>query len=106
MKELKLVKGEVTYKVDIATLVSTTLNDEEIEEILSDIAMERVSMCDMTDNIDILEDDIKIKLLDRECEEYQDQYLCESEIKELLEKSYERKEEVIEILPGQIGFDI
>ncbi|WP_415347847.1 hypothetical protein, partial [Clostridium perfringens] len=85
MKELKLVKGEVTYKVDIATLVSTTLNDEEIEEILSDIAMERVSMCDMTDNIDILEDDIKIKLLDRECEEYQDQYLCESEIKELLE---------------------
>ncbi|EJT6491913.1 hypothetical protein ACSXD1_04875 [Clostridium perfringens] len=106
MKELKLVKGEVTYKVDIATLVSTTLNDEEIEEILSDIAMERVSMCDMTDNIDILEDDIKIKLLDRECEEYQDQYLCESEIKELLEKSYERKEEVIEILPGQIGFNI
>ncbi|MGV2640593.1 hypothetical protein GNF86_03935 [Clostridium perfringens] len=106
MRELKLVKGEVTYKVDIATLVSTTLNDEEIEEILSDIAMERVSMCDMTDNIDILEDDIKIKLLDRECEEYQDQYLCESEIKELLEKSYERKEEVIEILPGQIGFDI
>ena len=54
MKELKLVKGEVTYKVDIATLVSTTLNDEEIEEILSDIAMERVSMCDMTDNIYIL----------------------------------------------------
>ncbi|MDU2048648.1 MAG: hypothetical protein E6715_10185 [Clostridium perfringens] len=106
MRELKLVKGEVTYKVDIATLVSTTLNDEEIEEILSDIAMERVSMCDMTDNIDILEDDIKIKLLDRECEEYQDQYLCESEIKELLEKSYERKEEVIEILPGQIGFNI
>lgn len=106
MRELKLVKGEVTYKVDIATLVSTTLNDEEIEEILSDIAMERVSMCDMTDNIDILEDDIKIKLLDRECEEYQDQYLFESEIKELLEKSYERKEEVIEILPGQIGFNI
>ncbi|MDU2663455.1 hypothetical protein CYK67_07855 [Clostridium perfringens] len=106
MRELKLVKGEVTYKVDIATLVSTTLNDEEIEEILSDIAMERVSMCDMTDNIDILEDDIKIKLLDRECEEYQDQYLCESEIKELLEKSYERKDEVIEILPGQIGFNI
>ncbi|WP_283696892.1 hypothetical protein WHY35_06230 [Clostridium perfringens] len=106
MRELKLVKGEVTYKVDIATLVSTTLNNEEIEEILSDIAMERVSMCDMTDNIDILEDDIKIKLLDRECEEYQDQYLCESEIKELLEKSYERKEEVIEILPGQIGFNI
>lgn len=106
MRELKLVKGEVTYKVDIATLVSTTLNDEEIEGILSDIAMERVSMCDMTDNIDILEDDIKITLLDRECEEYQDQYLCESEIKELLEKSYERKEEVIEILPGQIGFNI
>lgn len=106
MRELKLVKGEVTYKVDIATLVSTTLNDEEIEEILSDIAMERVSMCDMTDNIDILEDDIKIKLLDRECEEYQDQYLCESEIKELLEKSYEKKDEVIEILPGQIGFNI
>lgn len=106
MRELKLVKGEVTYKVDIATLVSTTLNDEEIEEILSDIAMERVSMCDMTDNIDILEDDIKIKLLDRECEEYQDQYLCESEIKELLEKSYEKKEDVIEILPGQIGFNI
>ncbi|KAF2783018.1 hypothetical protein SV13_12525 [Clostridium perfringens] len=106
MRELKLVKGEVTYKVDIATLVSTTLNNEEIEEILSDIAMERVYMCDMTDNIDILEDDIKIKLLDRECEEYQDQYLCESEIKELLEKSYERKEEVIEILPGQIGFNI
>lgn len=106
MRELKLVKGEVTYKVDIATLVSTTLNNEEIEEILSDIAMERVSMCDMTDNIDILEDDIKIKLLDRECEEYQDQYLCECEIKELLEKSYERKEEVIEILPGQIGFNI
>lgn len=106
MRELKLVKGEVTYKVDIATLVSTTLNDEEIEEILSDIAMERVSMCDMTDNIDILEDDIKIKLLDRECEEYQDRYLCESEIKELLEKSYEKKDEVIEILPGQIGFNI
>lgn len=106
MRELKLVKGEVSFKVDIATLVSTTLNNEEIEEILSDIAMERVSMCDMTDNIDILEDDIKIKLLDRECEEYQDQYLCESEIKELLEKSYERKEEVIEILPGQIGFNI
>ncbi|MDK0890324.1 hypothetical protein P5F21_09485 [Clostridium perfringens] len=106
MRELKLVKGEVTYKVDIATLVSTTLNNEEIEEILSDIAMERVSMCDMTDNIDILEDDIKIKLLDRECEEYQDQYLCESEIKELLEKSYEKKDEVIEILPGQIGFNI
>ena len=106
MRELKIVKGEVTYKVDIATLVSTTLNDEEIEEILSDIAMERVSMCDMTDNIDILEDDIKIKLLDRECEEYQDQYLCESEIKELLEKSYEKKDEIIEILPGQIGFNI
>lgn len=106
MRELKLVKGEVSFKVDVTTLVSTTLNDEEIEEILSDIAMERVSMCDMTDNIDILEDDIKIKLLDRECEEYQDQYLCESEIKELLEKSYERKEEVIEILPGQIGFNI
>ena len=106
MRELKLVKGEVTYKVDIATLVSATLNNEEIEEILSDIAMERDSMCDMTDNIDILEDDIKIKLLDRECEEYQDQYLCESEIKELLEKSYEKKDEVIEILPGQIGFNI
>ena len=106
MRELKLVKGEVTYKVDIATLVSATLNNEEIEEILSDIAMERVSMCDMTDNIDILEDDIKIKLLDRECEEYQDQYLCESEIKELLEKSYEKKDEVIEILPGQIGLNI
>lgn len=106
MRELKLVKGEVTYKVDITTLVSTTLNDEDIEGILSDIAIERVSMCDMTDNIDILEDNIKITLLDRECEEYQDQYLCESEIKELLEKSYERKEEVIEILPGQIGFNI
>ena len=106
MREMKLVRGEVTYKVDIATLVSTTLNDEEIEEILSDIAMERVSMCDMTDNIDILEDDIKITLLDRECEEYQDRYLCESEIKELLEKSYEKKDEVIEILPGQIGFNI
>ncbi|MDU7725175.1 hypothetical protein [Clostridium perfringens] len=106
MRELKLIKGEVTYKVDITTLVSTTLNDEDIEEILSDIAIERVSMCDMTDNIDILEDDIKITLLDRECEEYQDRYLCESEIKELLEKSYEKKEEVIEILPGQIGFNI
>ncbi|XZJ99589.1 hypothetical protein ACSXBY_09665 [Clostridium perfringens] len=57
-------------------------------------------------DIEIYEDDIKITLLDRECEEYQDRYLCESEIKELLEKSYEKKEEVIEILPGQIGFNI
>ena len=28
------------------------------------------------------------------------------EAKDLLEKSYERKDEVIEILPGQIGFNI
>ncbi|BDS17328.1 hypothetical protein JUM001_15620 [Clostridium perfringens] len=52
------------------------------------------------------EDDIKVTLLDRECEEYQDKYLFEFEIKELLKKSYKRKDEVIEILPGQIGFNI
>ena len=106
MKELKLVKGEVTYKVDIATLVNPNLGEEDVKRILSDIAFERVVECNMMEDVEICEADTKITLLDRECEEYQDQYLCKSEIKELLEKSYERKEEVIEILPGQIGFNI
>lgn len=67
MRELKLVKGEVTYKVNVATLVSTSIDFNE---------------------------------------EYQDKYLCESEIKELLEKQYNRENDIIEILPGQIGFEI
>lgn len=106
MRELKLVKGEVTYRVDVATLVSPNLNEEGIKEILSDIAFERVIECNMMEDVEICEDDIKVTLLDRECEEYQDKYLFEFEIKELLKKSYERKDEVIEILPGQIGFKI
>ncbi len=106
MRELKLIKGEVTYRVDVATLVNPNLNEEDIKEILGDIAFERVVECNMMEDVEICESDTKVTLLDRECEEYQDKYLCESEIKELLEKSYEKKDEVIEILPGQIGFNI
>ncbi|HAT4272442.1 hypothetical protein [Clostridium perfringens] len=106
MRELKLVKGEITYRVDVANLVNPNLDEEDIKGILSDIAFERVAECNIMEDVEICEADTKITLLDRECEEYQDQYLCESKIKELLEKSYERKEEVIEILPGQIGFNI
>lgn len=106
MRELKLVKGEVTYRVDVATLINPNLNEEDTKEVLSDIAFERVIECNMMEDVEICEDDIKVTLLDRECEEYQDKYLCKSQIKELLEKSHEIKDEVIEILPGQIGFNI
>ncbi|EIW6614093.1 TPA: hypothetical protein ACQ3VP_001520 [Clostridium perfringens] len=106
MRELKLVKGEASFKVDVTTLVSASLDEEEVIKILGNIAFDKVIDGFYGEDIEIYEDDIKITLLDRECEEYQDGYLCESEIKELLEKSYERKDEIIEILPGQIGFNI
>lgn len=63
MRELKLIKGEGTYRVDVATLVNPNLNEEDIKEILGDIAFERVVECNMMEDVEICESDTKLHYL-------------------------------------------
>ena len=99
MREMKLVRGEVTITIQVATLVDRGLDQEEMWEVVSELANNETVDVDMFDITNI-------NLNEKLSERYENKSLDCDEWKDLLNKADKEEDEIIEILQGQIGFNI
>lgn len=103
MREMKLVRGEVTVTINVATLVDRYLDEEEIEEIIGELADNET--CDMDIEIELF-DETNLNLNERISKEYENNKICSNDWIDLLNKADKEDSEIVEVLPGQIGFEI
>lgn len=103
MREMKLVRGEVTITIQVATLVDRGLDQEEMWEVISELANNET--VDVDTDVDMF-DITNINLNEKLSERYENKSLDCDDWKDLLNKADKEEDEIIEILPGQIGFNI
>ena len=103
MREMKLVRGEVTITIQVATLVDRELDQEEMSDVISDLANNET--VDIDSDVEIF-DITNINLNEKLSERYENESLDCDDWQELLKKADKEEDEIIEILPGQIGFNI
>ena len=103
MREMKLVRGEVTITIQVATLVDRGLDQEEMWEVKSELANNET--VDVDTDVDMF-DITNINLNEKLSEKYENKSLGCDDWQELLKKADKEEDEIIEILPGQIGFNI
>lgn len=103
MREMKLVRGEVTITIQVATLVDRGLDQEEMWEVISELANNET--VDVDTDVDMF-DITNINLNEKLSKKYENKSLGCDEWKDLLNKADKEEDEIIEILPGQIGFNI
>lgn len=103
MREMKLVRGEVTITIQVATLVDRELDQEEMSDVISDLANNET--VDIDSDVELF-DITNIKLNEKLSERYENESLDCDDWQELLNKADKEEDEIIEILPGQIGFNI
>ncbi|MCX0353262.1 hypothetical protein LI064_01830 [Clostridium perfringens] len=103
MREMKLVRGEVTITIQVATLVDRGLDQEEMWEVISELANNET--VDVDTDVDMF-DITNINLNEKLSEKYENKSLGCDDWQELLKKADKEEDEIIEILPGQIGFNI
>lgn len=103
MREMKLVRGEVTITIQVATLVDRGLDEEEMWEVVSELANNET--VDIDSDVELF-DITNINLNEKLSERYENESLDCDDWQELLKKAYKEEDEIIEILPGQIGFNI
>lgn len=103
MREMKLIRGEVTITIQVATLVDRELDEEEMWEVVSELANNET--VDIDSDVDIF-DITNINLNEKLSERYENKSLDCDDWKDLLNKADKEEDEIIEILPGQIGFEI
>ncbi|MCC2764595.1 hypothetical protein [Clostridium perfringens] len=103
MREMKLVRGEVTITIQVATLVDRGLDQEEMWEVVSELANNET--VDVDTDVDMF-DITNINLNEKLSERYENKSLDCDEWKDLLNKADKEEDEIIEILQGQIGFNI
>ncbi|WP_150542699.1 hypothetical protein [Clostridium perfringens] len=101
MREMKLVRGEVTITIQVATLVDRGLDQEEMWEVISELANNET--VDVDTDVDMF-DITNINLNEKLSEKYENKSLGCDDWQELLKKADKEEDEIIEILPGQIGF--
>lgn len=100
---MKLVRGEVTITIQVATLVDRGLDQEEMWEVISELANNET--VDVDTDVDMF-DITNINLNEKLSERYKNKSLDFDDWKDLLNKADKEEDEIIEILPGQIGFNI
>ncbi|WP_338913165.1 hypothetical protein WHY21_11220 [Clostridium perfringens] len=100
---MKLVRGEVTITIQVATLVDRGLDQEEMWEVVSELANNET--VDVDTDVDMF-DITNINLNEKLSERYENKSLDCDEWKDLLNKADKEEDEIIEILQGQIGFNI
>ncbi|HFD2049649.1 TPA: hypothetical protein ACF2DE_000313 [Clostridium perfringens] len=103
MREMKLVRGEVTITIQVATLVDRGLDQEEMWEVISELANNET--VDVDTDVDMF-DITNINLNEKLSERYENKSLDCDDWKDLLNKADKEEDEIIEIIPGQIGFNI
>ncbi|MFY8263200.1 hypothetical protein ACOT7R_09900 [Clostridium perfringens] len=103
MREMKLVRGEVTITIQVATLVNRGLDQEEMWEVISELANNET--VDVDTDVDMF-DITNINLNEKLSERYENKSLDCDDWKDLLNKADKEEDEIIEIIPGQIGFEI
>ncbi|HAT4125259.1 TPA: hypothetical protein I9Z60_001613 [Clostridium perfringens] len=103
MREMKLVRGEVTITIQVATLVDRGLDQEEMWEVISELANNET--VDVDTDVDMF-DITNINLNEKLSERYENKSLDCDDWKDLLNKADKEEDEIIEIIPGQIGFEI
>ncbi|HAT4312921.1 TPA: hypothetical protein I9097_000153 [Clostridium perfringens] len=103
MREIKLVRGEVTITIQVATLVDRELDQEEVSDVISDLANNKT--VDIDSDVEIF-DITNINFNEKLSERYENESLDCDDWQELLKKADKEEDEIIEILPGQIGFNI
>ena len=103
MRDMKLVRGEVTITIQVATLVDRGLDEEEMSDVISDLANNET--VDIDSDVEIF-DITNINLNEKLSERYENESLDCDDWQELLKKADKEEDEIIEILPGQIGFNI
>ncbi|EOU2049905.1 hypothetical protein C4D32_05125 [Clostridium perfringens] len=103
MREMKLVRGEVTITIQVATLVDRELDEEEVSDVISELANNET--VDIDSNVELF-DITNINLNEKLSEIYENESLDCDDWQELLKKADKEEDEIIEILPGQIGFNI
>lgn len=103
MREMKLVRGEVTITIQVATLVDRGLDEEDMQDVISEIANNET--IDIDSDVELF-DITNINLNEKLSERYENESLDCEDWQELLKKADKEEDEIIEILPGQIGFNI
>lgn len=103
MREMKLVRGEVTITIQVATLVDRGLDEEDMQDVISEIANNET--IDIDSDVELF-DITNINLNEKLSERYENESLDCDDWQELLKKADKEEDEIIEILPGQIGFNI
>ncbi|MGG5461487.1 hypothetical protein [Clostridium sp. B9] len=103
MRDMKLVRGEVTITIQVATLVDRELDEEEMWGVVSELANNET--VDIDSDVDIF-DITNINLNEKLSERYENKSLDCDDWKDLLNKADKEEDEIIEIIPGQIGFEI
>ena len=103
MREMKLVRGEVTITIQVATLVDRELDEEEVSDVISELANNET--VDIDSDVELF-DITNINLNEKLSERYENESLDCDDWQELLKKVDKEEDEIIEILPGQIGFNI
>lgn len=103
MREMKLVRGEVTITIQVATLVDRGLDQEAMWEVVSELANNET--VDVDSDVELF-DITNIKLNEKLSERYENESLDCDDWQELLKKADKEEDKIIEILPGQIGFNI
>ena len=97
MREMKLVRGEVTITIQVATLVDRGLDEEEMSDVISDLANNET--VDIDSDVEIF-DITNINLNEKLSERYENESLDCDDWQELLKKANKEEDEIIEILPG------
>ncbi|WP_415319816.1 hypothetical protein [Clostridium perfringens] len=103
MREMKLVRGEVTITIQVATLVDRGLDEEDMQDVISEIANNET--IDIDSDVELF-DITNINLNEKLSERYENESLDCDDWQELLKKADKEEDEIIEVLPGQIGFKI
>ncbi|MGV2803877.1 hypothetical protein GNF85_09295 [Clostridium perfringens] len=103
MRKMKLVRGEVTITIQVATLVDRGLDEEDMQDVISEIANNET--IDIDSDVELF-DITNINLNEKLSERYENESLDCDDWQELLKKADKEEDEIIEILPGQIGFNI
>lgn len=103
MREMKLVRGEVIVTINVATLVDKDLDEEEIEEIIGELADNET--CDVDIKIELF-DETNLNLNERLSKEYESNKIYSDDWIDLLNKADKEDSEIVEVLPGQIEFKV